>query len=99
MTFAAAPRVTVVGELMGRRLSELALVSDVYQPHSIVAGIETMRWPTSERGAHTVFLVSGAKWNVSRSWLVNTSLLMRVTDAGLRARVTPSISIDYAFER
>ena len=98
-TFAAAPRVTIVGELMGRRLSELALVSDVYQPHSLVAGIETMRWLTSERGIHTVFLVGGAKWNVARSWLLNTSLLIRVTDAGLRARVTPWISIDYAFER
>jgi hypothetical protein len=98
-TFAASQHVTVVGEIMGRRLSELSLVSDVYQPHSITPGIETMRWLTSERGVHTMFLVGGAKWNLSHSWLLNTSFLIRVTDAGLRARVTPSISIDYAFER
>jgi hypothetical protein len=98
-TFAASDRVTVVGELMGRRLSELSLVSDVYQPHSLTPGVETMRWLSSERGVHTMFLVGGAKWNLTRSWLVNTSFLIRVTDAGLRARVTPSISIDYAFER
>jgi hypothetical protein len=29
---------------------------------------------------------------------LNTNLLIRVTDAGLRARVTPAVSIDYAFE-
>ena len=42
---------------------------------------------------------TGAKWNVARSWLVNTSLLIRVTDPGLRARLTPAVSIDYSFER
>jgi hypothetical protein len=98
-TFAASQHVTVVGELMGRRLSELALVSDVYQPHSLTPGIETMRWLTSERGVHTMFMVTGAKWNLAHSWLLNTSFLIRLTDAGLRARVTPSISIDYAFDR
>jgi hypothetical protein len=98
-TFAANQHVTLVGELMGRRLTELGLVQDVYQPHSLTPGIETMRWLTAERGVHTMFFVTGAKWNLARSWLLNTSLLVRVTDAGLRARVTPSISIDYAFER
>jgi hypothetical protein len=46
-----------------------------------------------------MFVVTGAKWNIARSWLLNTNLLIRVTDAGLRARVTPAVSIDYAFER
>lgn len=98
-TFAAAPRVTIVGEVMGRRLSELTRLSDVYQPHLVLAGIETMRWLPTERGVHTMFLVTGAKWNLARSWLLNTNLLIRVTDAGLRAKVTPSLSIDYGFER
>jgi hypothetical protein len=98
-TLAASPRVTVVGEVMGRRLSELSLVRDVYQPHPQLAGVETMRWLPADRGVHSTFFVAGAKWNVARSWLVNTNLLIRVTDAGLRARVTPAVSIDYAFER
>jgi hypothetical protein len=98
-TFAAAPRLTLIGELMGRRLSELSRVSDVYQPHPVLAGVETMRWLPTERGIHTTFVVTGAKWNLARSWLLNTNLLIRVTDAGLRAKVTPSVSIDYAFER
>jgi hypothetical protein len=40
---AVSPRLTLVGEVLGRRLSELSRVSDVYQPHPLVAGVETMR--------------------------------------------------------
>jgi hypothetical protein len=98
-TFAAAQRLTIVGEVMGRRLSELSRVQDVYQSNPLVGNVETMRWLGADQGVQTLFVVTGAKWNVARSWLLNTNLLIRVTDAGLRARVTPSISIDYAFER
>jgi hypothetical protein len=98
-TFAAASRVTVVGELMGRYLSELTRVRDVYQPHPVLPDVETMRWLPSDRGVHTMFIVTGAKWNVASSWLVNASLLFRISDVGLGSDVTPAISIDYAFER
>lgn len=98
-TVAATSQVTIVGEVMGRRLSELSLVRDVYEAHPIVPGVEVMRWLPAERGVYSAFFVTGAKWNVARSWLVNTSLLVRATDAGLRARLTPAVSIDYSFER
>jgi hypothetical protein len=98
-TLAPNPRVTIVGEIMGRWLAELSRVSDVYQPHPLLPGVETMRWLSLDPGIHTTFLVTGAKWNVGGSWLLNTNMLIRLTDAGLRARVTPAISLDYAFER
>jgi hypothetical protein len=98
-TVAVNQRVTVVGEIMGRRLSELSLVQDVYEPHPIIAGVETMRWLPTERGVHTMFVVAGAKWNLAHSLLLSTNVLIRVTDAGLRSRVTPAISLDYAFEQ
>ena len=98
-TFAAAARVTVVGEVMGRHLFQLSHVQDVYQTSSLVGDVETMRWLGSEQGVDTMFIVTGAKWNVARSWLLNTNLLIRTTDAGLRARVTPAVSIGYAFEQ
>jgi hypothetical protein len=98
LTFAATPRVSVVGELIGRRLSRLNRLSDVYQPHPVLAGIETMRWLPTEGGVHSTYLVTGGKFNFYRSWLVNASLLTRLTDSGLRARFTPSIAIDYARE-
>ena len=98
-TFAATPKLTVIGELMGRHLSDLSRVSDVYQPHPVTAGVETMRWLPSELGIHTMFVVTGAKWNLMGSWLLNGNLLIRMTDTGLSAKVTPSLSIDYGFER
>jgi hypothetical protein len=98
-TLTPTPRVTIVGEVMGRWLAELSRVSDVYQPHPLMPGVETMRWLSLDPGIHTTFLVTGAKWNVGGTWLLNTNLLIRLTDAGLRARVTPAISLDYAFER
>lgn len=98
-TLAPTPRVTIVGEVMGRWLAELSRVSDVYQPHPLLPGVETMRWLSLDPGIHTTFMVTGAKWNLGGTWLLNTNLLIRLTDAGLRARVTPAISLDYAFER
>jgi hypothetical protein len=96
-TFAAHPRVTLVGEMLGRRLFELSYVQDVYQPHPLMPGVETMRWLTAGRGFTTTLVATGAKWNVGSSWLLNTNLLIRVTDGGLRARMTPAISLDYDF--
>jgi len=98
-TAAATSRLTLVGELMGHYLSELGHVRDVYQPHPVLRGVETMRWLPGDRGIHTLFVVTGARWNVASSWLVSGNLLMRVTDAGLRDAVTPGISLDYTFER
>ena len=97
--FAASSRVTFVGEVLGQKLSELNYVQDVYQPHPLMPGVETMRWLTAERGIVTTLLVAGAKWNLVRSWLLNTNVLIRVTDSGLRARVTPAVSLDYDFDR
>ena len=71
----------------------------MYQSSALVGDVETMRWLGADQGVGTTFIVTGAKWNLVSSWLVNTNLLIRVTDAGLRARVTPAVSIGYAFEQ
>jgi hypothetical protein len=44
-------------------------------------------------------LVTGAKRNVGRSYMLNASLLIRLTDSGLTARVVPSVTLDYTFQR
>jgi hypothetical protein len=98
-TFAVTPRATLVGELLGSRIEDLSYVQDVYQPHPLMPGVETMRWLDADRGVVTTVVVAGAKWNVVNSWLLYTSLLFRVTDGGLSGRVTPSISFGYDFER
>jgi hypothetical protein len=98
-TIAVTPRVTAVAELTGRRLAELTVLGDVYAPHSSVAGLETMRWVPVGKGVHTEFFVTGVKVNVAGNLLLNGSLLVRLTDSGLRARVSPNVSFTYALER
>ena len=93
--YAVQPRLTVIGEVVGRYLSDLSRVSSVYQPYAGATSVETMRWLPSDAGVFTTFLVTGAKWNVAGGWMLNTSLLMRLSDTGLRATVTPGISLDY----
>ena len=97
VTVSPSLRFSVVGELLGRRLTDLNTVADVYAPHPVLAGVETMRWLPAESGVHTAFLVTGVKWNVAGAWLVNTHVLTRLTETGLRARFTPSLSLDFAF--
>lgn len=99
LSYAPAPRLTIVGELLARRFNDLHRVADVYEPHSVLAGVETMRWLPEDGGVTNAYTVAGLKWNVSGSMVLNGSILVRLTDAGLRAKVTPAISIDYAFDR
>jgi hypothetical protein len=40
---------------------------------------------------------AGVRFNPLRTLLVSASFLFNLTEAGLRDRVTPVISIDYAF--
>ena len=44
-------------------------------------------------------LSGGVRWNVGGAWLLNANLLVPVTDAGLTARVVPTIALDYAIGR
>lgn len=98
-TFAAIDRVTVVGEILARHLSDLTRVQDVYQPDPQAPTLETMRWLAVEEGLTTTSVVLGAKWNLAGNWLINSNILIRLNDSGLRARVTPTISLDFDFQR
>jgi hypothetical protein len=99
VTIAAASRMTLVGEFLGRRVADLHTLDPVYEPHATVPGVETMRWLPEGDSVHQALLVTGAKWNLTRSYMLNASLLIRLTDSGLTARVVPSITIDYTFQR
>jgi Putative MetA-pathway of phenol degradation len=99
VTYAAMPRVTVVGELIGRRLSNLHRMRDVYAPHATVAGVETMRWLPDGDGVNQLLASSGMKINVGGSYLLTANVLFRLADLGLAARVVPSITLDYTFSR
>jgi hypothetical protein len=99
VTYAPLPRITFVGELLGRRLSNLHRLRDVYAPHPTMPGVETMRWLPQEKGVHQMLASTGMKVNITRSYVLNANMLIRLTDLGLSARVVPSISMDYTFDR
>lgn len=97
VTVSAGLRVTLVAESVVRLVSSLPRLEQSYVPSATNPGSEVMRWVTAEKGQALSFGVVGAKWNVADQFLVSANLLIRLIDTGLRDRVTPSISLDYAF--
>ena len=98
-TYAAAPRLTVIGEVIGRHLERLHRLESAYEPDSQRQDLETMRLVHGERHLHATFMSVGAKWNVARSWLLNGNVLFRLDEGGLRARVTPTIALEFDFQQ
>lgn len=94
-----SPRLTVVGEVLGRRLESAGRLTETVAAHPSLAGIETIRLTGVSDATHRATLVGSIKWNVAATWLVSASLLRPVTTAGLTATVIPSIVVEYSFTR
>jgi hypothetical protein len=94
VTVAAAPRVTVVGELLGRRLEALGRLVETTQPHPRLAGVDTIRLTSSGETTNRLVAVAGLKWNVASTWLMTASVLRSITSVGLNADYVPSITFD-----
>jgi hypothetical protein len=94
-----APRLTLVGELMLRKLAGVQGITPVAAPNPRIAGVDTTRLVPSGEDEMTGFTAFGFKWNVASGWLVQTHVLVPVSSNGLTARVTPAFAIDYSFGR
>lgn len=98
---AAAPRVTLAGELLIRRMSDLQTMSPVSLPHprfrTHPVGVNTIRLLPQGPARTTAAGVIGMKWNVAETWLLNASVLFPLTDAGLNAKIVPTLTIDYVW--
>jgi Putative MetA-pathway of phenol degradation len=99
VTVAPAPRVTVIGELLGRRLEGLGQLVETVQPHPRLAGVDTIRLTSSGETTDRLMLVGGFKWNVASTWLVTASVLRSLTTVGLNADWVPTITFDGWFGR
>lgn len=95
-SFSAAPRLTLVGELLGHRLSDVGRVTEAQAPHPSFLGVDTIRLVTVGSSTHTASALAGAKWNVTGTWLVSGSLSWPLLDRGLRAGTVVQIGLDYA---
>ncbi|MGH9162894.1 MAG: transporter [Vicinamibacteraceae bacterium] len=95
-TVAAAPRLTLVGELLGRSTAGLGSITDVAAPHPSLQGVETIRLIADDSTTTQAFAIAGLKWNLGRSWLLTTNVLIPLTTGGLTAKVVPTIAVEYA---
>ena len=97
MTAVVAPRLTVVGELLGRRLDGLGRMTETTLPHPRLAGVDTIRLTGSGESTDRLVLAAGFKWNVAGTWLLTANVLRPLSDVGLNASWVPSVTFDYWF--
>jgi hypothetical protein len=97
LTFAATPRVTIAGEFLVRRLSDLREIVSVSEPHPTIAGVDTLRLVPGTVVPTLTSAVTGVKWNIHGTMVISAQVLWRIGDAGLTAPVTPLIGLDYLF--
>ena len=96
ITVAATSRITVIGEYIGRRLSEGGRLTEVVEPHPTLAGVETLRLSATLEPTTRGLVATGVRWNVAAKWLLSVSVMRAVTTAGLNARWMPAVTFDYS---
>jgi hypothetical protein len=96
---AASPRMTIIGEVLARRIAGIQRIAAVAAPHPRLRGVETSRLMPVGEDQTSAFAVAGVKWNVSSTWLLHANVLMPLSDSGLTATFTPTIAMDYSFAR
>lgn len=97
-TVAAAPRLTFVGEMLGRTLRDLGHLVETTEPHPRLVGVDTIRLTGSGQSTNRVVVAAGFKWNVASTWLVTASVLRSLTTVGLNANWVPNVTFDYWFK-
>ena len=97
VTVAATRRVTLVGEIVGRRLSSFGALTESTSAHPTLTGVETIRLTSAEAPSNRMAIVGGFKWNIAATWLLTANVLRQVTSGGLNADWVPTVTFDYAF--
>jgi len=98
VAFAPAARLTVSGELIGRRLSDIGRITETVAAHPTIEGVQTLRLTAAtDTQLSVVSGIGSFKWNLSDTWLFKASAIMPVSDAGLTAPVRLTLGLDYAF--
>jgi len=92
-------RVTLVGELLGRRVADAGRISAMRASHPTIRNVDTIRLVSDDTSVSTAAAVFGAKWNATGTWILAGHVMLPVTDRGLRSGVVTQIGLDYAFGR
>jgi hypothetical protein len=99
VSVAATTHLTLVGEVLARRIEGMRRISEVVFPHPRIIGVNTTRLMPTGTDETSSFAVTGFKWNVGGTWLLQGNVLWPLRDTGLTARLTPTIAMDYSFTR
>ena len=105
LEFAPTPRLTIVGDVIGRTLRDAFRLKDATPlNHTFRQGdtapLETVTLPqlgTSRGNLSSALAAVGVKVNPWQNLLISAHVLVSLNKAGLRDRVTPLIGFDYAF--
>jgi len=92
-------QITLVGEILGRRLESGGRIVDTVAPHPTLAGVETIRLSGVPEATYRALAVGSVKWNVAQTWLLSASVLRSLTSTGLTAKIIPSLVVEYSFGR
>ena len=91
----AAPRVTVIGEVLGRWIDSPGHIAAVSAPHPTLSGVQTIRLTPDASTLNIVTIVPGFKWNLSDTWVLAGNVSIPLTTAGLTSTFTPYVGLDY----
>lgn len=97
VTLTPLPQLTLVGELLGRRITDVGRLVESRVPHPLFNGVDTIRLVTTPESINTTAFVIGTKWNVSDTWLMNFNVSVPLNSRGLRSDVLVLFGVDYAF--
>jgi hypothetical protein len=98
VSLALHPRVTFTTEVAERRVSELRGFVLSGAPHPTIQGVDTFRLLSDAASTTLVTAVTGLKWNVSDTLVLGGHLLWSVKDRGLKAPLTPTVTIEYSLQ-
>ena len=98
ITVLGTPRLTLVGELAGRRLSSAGRLTETTESHPTLVGVETIRLTSVPRGTQRMVGLIGFKWNITAALLLSGNVLRPLTSAGLNAGWVPTFALDYSFQ-
>jgi hypothetical protein len=93
-----AARVTLSGELVVRRLSQVHSIEELTAPHPTIAGVNTLRLVPGTASTTLSQVSVGFKWNATETWLVNGGIAFPIGDAGLTAPWVPTVGVEYTFK-
>jgi hypothetical protein len=95
----SGPRLTWVGEVLGRHVAQPGRLIEITEPNPRIAGVDTIRLTSTAGGTHRILAVAGVKWNFAATWLLSGSVIRPLTTAGLNASWIPTLTVDYSFSR